>query len=182
MEPMAASSSPALPLVMAPMGNTFTTALLPRALDDVAGDRGAVVHRLGVRHAADGGESARRRGARPALDGLGVLEAGLAQVHVHVDEAGRDDQPGRVEHFGARRRQIRRRRRDAAVLDQHVGDARRCSDAGSITRPFLMTIGMLHPQAPFRAPPCARRCRSPPDSESLSAANPPPRTKARARD
>ena len=36
-----------------------------------------------------------------ALDGFGVFEAGLAQVDVHVDEAGRDDQPGGVELFGA---------------------------------------------------------------------------------
>ena len=32
-----------------------------------------------------------------------VLEARLAQVHVHVDEAGRHDQPGGVEHFRVRR-------------------------------------------------------------------------------
>ena len=58
------------------------------------------------------------------LDGLGVLEARLAQVHVHVDEARRDDQA----------RWHRRLRRppadkfgadavDDAVFDPHVGDA-----------------------------------------------------------
>ena len=111
MEPMAASSSPALPLVIAPIGNTLTTACRRAFSIDVAGDRGVVVHRRGVGHGADGGESARGRRARSALDGLGMLEAGLAQVHVHVDEAGRDDQPGRVEHLGARGVEILARRR-----------------------------------------------------------------------
>ena len=75
-----------------------------RPLHDVAGHGGAVVHRLGVGHAADGGEAAGRRGARAGLDGFGVLEARLAQVHVHVDEAGRHDQAGGIEHLRLRRR------------------------------------------------------------------------------
>ncbi len=33
------------------------------AIDDVAGNGGAIVHRIGVRHAADGGEATRSGGA-----------------------------------------------------------------------------------------------------------------------
>ena len=141
-EPMAANSSPALPFVMAPMGNTLTIGVTPRSLDDVAGHRGVVVDRRRVGHAADGGESAGGGGARAALDGFGVLESRLAQVHVHVDEAGRDDQAGGVERLGAAANRFGADAGDAAVFDQHVGNARRVPDAGSITRPFLISERM----------------------------------------
>ena len=127
MEPMAASSSPRLPFVMAPMGNTLTHADFAGALHDVAGDGGAVVDRQRVRHAADGGESARRRRARAGFDGLGVLDARLAQMHVHVDEAGRDDRAGGIEHcdgIGDRSRPVPIGF-DPAVADQHIGAGRR---------------------------------------------------------
>src|SRR5208337_1772772 len=42
---------------------------------------------------------AARRGERPGLDGFGIFLARFAQVHVHVNEARRDDQSGSVEHF-----------------------------------------------------------------------------------
>ena len=71
------------------------------ALHDVAGNGGAVVHRRRVGHAADGSEAAGRSGARSALDGLGVLKARLAQMDMHVDEAGRDDQSRGVQLAGA---------------------------------------------------------------------------------
>ncbi len=61
---------------------------------------------------------------------LGVLEAGLAQVHVHVDEAGRDDHAGGVEDFGLRRGEIRRDTGDASIDDEHVGDAVRVATRG----------------------------------------------------
>ena len=56
---------------------------------------GVVVDRIGVRHAGDGGEPARRGGRQARRDRLLVLLARLAQVHVHVDEAGADHGPGR---------------------------------------------------------------------------------------
>ena len=145
MAPMAASSSPALPLVMAPMGNTLTTALAPRALHDVAGHRGAVVHRLGVGHAADGGESAGRGRARAAFDGLGVLEARLAQVHVHVDEAGRDDQPAGVEDLGVAATD--RSGATPAMRPSSISTSamRSVSEAGSMTRPFLISDAPCYP-------------------------------------
>ncbi len=52
-----------------------------------------------VGHGEDGGEAARGRGRGPGGDGLGVLAAGLAQVHVEVDEAGQGDEAVGVEHL-----------------------------------------------------------------------------------
>src|SRR5207247_5858986 len=58
---------------------------------------------------------------RAGRDGFLVLMARLAQVHVHVDEAGTHPLAGGVDH----RRALRRGEpaadpRDLAVLDQHV--------------------------------------------------------------
>ena len=67
------------------------------ALDYVAGHGGAIIDRLGVGHAADGGESSRCRSPRAGFYGFGMFKAGLAQMHVHVDEAGGDDQARGIE-------------------------------------------------------------------------------------
>ena len=45
----------------------------------------------GVRHKRNGREAAMSCGCRSAGDGLGVLEAGLAEVGVEIEEAGGDD-------------------------------------------------------------------------------------------
>ena len=50
-----------------------------------------------VRHRADGREAAVRRRREPGRDRLGVLVAGLAEVDVEVDEAGRHDDPAVVD-------------------------------------------------------------------------------------
>ena len=71
------------------------------AIDDEARDGRVVVHRLGVRHAANGREAAARGGKRAGLDGFGIFLPGFAQVHVHINEARRDDQAGGVEDFRA---------------------------------------------------------------------------------
>ena len=72
-------------------------------------------------HAADGGESTGRGRPRAALDGLGVLDAGLAQMHVHVDEARRHHQPGSVVDIRAAGIEIGAHRGDAAILERQVG-------------------------------------------------------------
>ena len=56
-----------------------------------------VERRVGVGHGADRREPAMGRRREPARDRLGVLVAGLAQVHVQVDEAGRDHDAARVD-------------------------------------------------------------------------------------
>ena len=94
---------------------------LGRLLQDELRDPGVVVHRIGVRHAGDGGEAAGHGGCRAGGDRLLVLLPGLAQVHVDVDEAGRDDPAALdLEHLGAVDRQVLPDARDRAVLDQHV--------------------------------------------------------------
>ena len=64
---------------------------LGRLLDDELRDAGVVVDRIGVRHARDRGESAGDRRGRAAGDRLLVLLSRLAEVHVDVDQSGRDD-------------------------------------------------------------------------------------------
>ena len=48
-------------------------------------DRRGVAHGIRVGHRRDGGEAAECGGAAAGLDGLGLLLARLAQVHVEVD-------------------------------------------------------------------------------------------------
>ena len=57
-----------------------------------------------------------------------MLEARLAQMHVHIDEARSHHQPGGVEKFTARRRHSRAHAPldhgfDESVLNPDVGDA-----------------------------------------------------------
>ncbi len=91
--------------------------------EDVVRHRAVVVDRARVRHAAHGGEPAGGRGPRAGRDGLLVLLAGLAQVHVHVDESGTDDLAGRVDDLDVGGRlEAPPEPHDLAVLDQEVLD------------------------------------------------------------
>ena len=77
--------------------------------------------------AATDGKAARRRRRRARGDGLLVALAGLAQVHVHVDEAGRNGQAGCVQNLGAFGLFQLARTGDlghAAVLEQNVLERR----------------------------------------------------------
>ena len=90
-------------------------------------DRRLVVgDRIGVRHGADGGESAGGRRARAGGDRLHVLAARLAQVAVHVDES-RATRP------------VRRSRRSRADAGAPIGhprpNARRCVPSAISTSP-----------------------------------------------
>ncbi len=75
----------------------------PRRAPDARADLPHVVRgvgcRAGVGHCADGCEAAADGRARPALDRLLLLGAGLAQVHVQVNQPGADDLPGGVYHL-----------------------------------------------------------------------------------
>ena len=92
---------------------------------DLLDDAGGVGDRVGVGHRVHGGEPAQRRGAAAGLDGLGVLAAGLAQVGVQVDQAGQRDQPGGVDHLGARHGQGSPIAAIRPSLMQDVGGRRR---------------------------------------------------------
>ena len=95
---------------------------------DEADRRLIVGDRIGVRHRAHGGESAGGRRARAGRDRLDFFAPRLAQMAVHVDESGRDDEPGAVDRLEtvairvslATRGPIASMR---SVDDEHVGDA-----------------------------------------------------------
>ena len=71
-----------------------------REAEDV-GDEGRRVERgLRVGHARDGRKATGRGGRRAGRDRLLVRLPRLAQVYVHVDEAGRDDRAARVDDVG----------------------------------------------------------------------------------
>ena len=151
-----------------------------RAFDDVARYRGVVVHRVRVWHGADGGESARGRRLRAALDRFGVLEAGLAKVHVHVDEPRRYHQSRGIELYGAGGVQVRADPNDEPALDQHVGHF--VPARGRVDHPSVLNQQFRHGNPVcVRAPPFGPQRRSRPGSGSPSAVNPPPPTKSRAR-
>ncbi len=61
-----------------------------------------------VRHVEHRGDAAERRGRRAAgkIFLLGI--AGIAKMHVNVDCAGQDMQPGRIQPLAARRHRLRR--------------------------------------------------------------------------
>ena len=103
------------------------------ALEHRLHDRGVVERRLGVRHADHRGATTERRGPRAGLDRLGVFATRLAEVHLDVDEPGRDDAALGVEHRRARRRVEPR----ADLGDQPVDDATSAtrSPVSSTTRP-----------------------------------------------
>ncbi len=81
-----------------------------------AGRRDGVGH---VEHRGDATEG-RRRGAALEIFLVGI--AGIAEMHMHVDGAGKDMQPARVELLARRRhRRGSAHRQDRAVLDCDVG-------------------------------------------------------------
>ena len=114
---------------------------LGRLLQDVLGDAGVVVHRIGVRHAGDGGEAAGHRRGRAGRDRLLVLLARLAQVHVHVDQArAHDERAGDLDDGRPGvDRQIAADPGDPIAVDQHVEHAvpavRRIDDPPALQQP-----------------------------------------------
>ncbi len=81
-----------------------------RAIFD-PGDRARTIRdRRCIRHADDGGEATRRRGARTGFNRLLPAEARFAQMHVDVDQAGGDDEIARVNDLGLAFDQIARAR------------------------------------------------------------------------
>ena len=112
-----------------------------RLTDDESDRRLVVGHRIGVRHRADRGEPAGRRGAGAGGDRLDVLAPRLAQVAVHVDEPGRHHQPGAVD-----RPRRSRRPRPAG------GRSRRSARRGSAT-----SADLVEPLRRIDDPPAAQQ-------------------------
>ena len=126
-----------LPTEAAPIGQTRTCASSGGAIDDGARDGGVVIYRLRVRHAADGGESAASGCARAGFDGFGHFLAGLAQVAVQIDEAGRDDQSVASKISASADAEVRVRRGRRARRRSSTSWRASVLLAGSSTRPFL---------------------------------------------
>ncbi len=136
------------------------------AVQDVLRHGGAVVHGLGVRHAGKRREAARERGRHAGLDGLLVLVAGLAQVDVHVDQAGQHEEPARVEHrrVAGLERPRRAGRGDPLSVQQHVARRRPARD-----RIDHRAAG--HEEAAHARPPVRRRSGSSAGSASPALAS-----------
>ena len=73
----------------------------------------------------------------PLYDRLHVLGAGLAQLHPHVDEPGREAQPREIDYFNVVAEALAKlsaERRDPVALDQEIArrvePARRIEEAG----------------------------------------------------
>ena len=75
-----------------------------------------------VRHRAHRGEAAVSRRLRLRLDVTFVLESGVTQVNVHVDQAGNDDFPRKVTLDALRHLKVVANLHDAAIADQDVSD------------------------------------------------------------
>ena len=73
-------------MVMHPTGQHLAQAGLAALVAHEVDHRHAVLRGVGVGHRDDRGEPAERSGAAAGLDRLGLLLAGLAEVHVQVDE------------------------------------------------------------------------------------------------
>ena len=103
-EPMGASSSPARPLVIAPVGKNVDACFAACALftdprDDAGLSTAGEV--FGMQTTVVNPPAAAR--ARAGRDGFLRGLSRLAQVDVDVDQAGADDEPGGVDHFRVRR-------------------------------------------------------------------------------
>ena len=155
------------------------------AAQDQLGDAGVIVHRRRIGHARDRGEAAGDRGRRAGGDRLLVLLPRLAQMDVHVDQAGTDHQPRRHVHdFAAIRqadRQIAPDARDAIAVDEQI---ERAVEAGRrVDHPSAPKQPLHRPLLPPRdtTPPCAPPRRWPPDRESPRTAHRPLRMRSRRR-
>ena len=102
----------------------------PRPLQDELRHRRAVVHRVGVGHARQRGEAARERGRHAGRDRLFVFVARLAEVHVHVDQTGKHEEPAGIHDRVALGAACPRTEHahELVVLDQHVAGRCRAGD------------------------------------------------------
>ena len=170
------------------------------AFHDETRHRRAVVDRNRVRHAADGGESTRRRCPGAALNRFGVLDARFPQVDVNIDKPRRYNVPGGVENLGFADFETRLHGSDQPVLDEHIAlrvktrfrvdyaavfdqqtthmaletdRGKRALGAACRQRSSETETVISTPRTPARAPPCAPPRRFRPDAGSPSAGSRP---------
>ena len=149
-------------MVTAPIGWTRASPAAAALAENLLGDTRVIVHGVGVRHAGHGGEPAGHRGRRAAGDRLLVLLAGLAQVDVHVDEAGTHNEAGRHrDHDGSLRRQITAHALDDAAAHEEVARAvdplSRIDDPGALEEQGLLVAQLrCRRHAPPSSTPASR--------------------------
>ena len=137
---------------------------------DELDDADTVLCRVGVRHRDHCGVPAERGRARPGLDRLGFLLAGLAEMRVEVDEARRHGEAGRVEDAIVI---VRARSVPTSAISPSTTrrSARRAPCWSTMVPPVIerfmrapvvrgRTWGPGWPRGSRTAPPCGRRCRS----------------------
>lgn len=90
--------------------------------DDIADDRRVVADGRGIGHAADLREPAAHRRRAAAGDVFFILEPRLAQVNVHVDQAGEHMQPRGVDRFRLRVFDLGGDADDLAPFRQNIAD------------------------------------------------------------
>ena len=56
-----------------------------------------VLRGIRIRHCHDSGKPTKRGTSAASLDGLRLFATGFTKVNMQIDEAGTDDQPGRVD-------------------------------------------------------------------------------------
>ena len=123
-----------------------------------------VVHRVGVRHAGNRRESAGDGGSGAGRHRLLVRLPRLAQMDMHVDEAGTDDETGRhLDDGGAVDRKVPSNRGNRAIRDQDVARAIDClrgiDDLPSLQKDRALVrrqLGERHGRPPFAALPASK--------------------------
>jgi hypothetical protein len=154
------------------------------ASQDEIDERDIVDDGIGIGHAGDRGDAARRRGAARCRERLAMLVSGFAGRDHHVDEARRKDETRAIDTFGIAGGvcvDIRPKIGDEAVADENT--AALVETRGGIDQPRIderqgFGAGVLFPVAHRRrltgwadggrapgAPPCARPRPSPPARE-----------------
>ena len=107
---------------MAPMGKTLALPARLACRVDELGRRLTVQGRLGVGHARHRRDAAGQRRRRAGADRLVLLAARLAQMDVHVDEAGTDDLARGVEGAVGLRRRVRSHAEDLLAANPQIGN------------------------------------------------------------
>ena len=115
---------------------------------DLFDDAGRILDGRRVGHGVDAGVAARGRGLRTGQDGLGVLQAGFAQMRVRIHEPGQNDEAGGVHDRRVRRGNlVARHRGDHAVEHVDVHDV-------FAQQPRALENVLAHAEI---SSPCARR-------------------------
>ncbi len=119
------ATSAALPWV-APTKKAKSQCIRFAGAGELVGKRiGGNRQRVGVGHLEDGGDPAHDGGARTGLEVFLVFGAGLAEMHLRVDDAGQDMEAGAVDHLAGALAGNCAERRDAAAADADVAHADR---------------------------------------------------------